>query len=320
MLRDTLYIVLALLPLAITATLKTDVENFSKSTSCSSLRYADILVTGAEKLESIENKLDDLDALVRQTLECCTNSKTLPTPECRTRASALSGAGDDVTAFVRCQGDEVMTGCTSYLPGSAHGTRDGEYIEVGDDGKPVCYAQNGSGGSGVKAYARCCTWPGMQCEYAVGSKSGSGDDNYSGSACPSNIDGMMPYLTGCMARTFWKQLDGAHPNSEIREELQDVINQECRAYNGAGGGGVWAFSACCAAPDLECKVKWSPQSGGAVGSLAKVTCDDGWLLTGCSAYTAWTLCDGAYIEGDTCVAVNGGNNVKVWSAATCCRN
>lgn len=241
-------------------------------------------------------------------------------PKCTTRVSSISGTGDDDLASVSCEGDEVMTGCTSYLPGTAHGTRDGEYIKL-VGGNATCFAQNGFGGTGVEAYARCCVWPGMECRYASGPRSGSNDDDFSSYSCTGKINNNPLLLTDCMARSFWQNLDGAHPVTGGKQTtLEKIANEECRAYNGFGGEGTDAFAACCSAERLVCKAKWSTPSEGSVGSTATVDCDDGWILTGCSVFTYWKETDGAYISaGDSCIAVNGGNAFKVWAVATCCR-
>ncbi|XP_077995499.1 proprotein convertase subtilisin/kexin type 9-like [Glandiceps talaboti] len=261
-----------------------------------------------EKLTTLESRIEGV--------EKCSKCKE---PTCVTRWSSLSATNDDAQGRVRCEHDEVMTGCSSYLPGNAHGSRDGEFIEVGSDGIPTCVARNGAGGSGVKAAARCCNWPEMKCTYKSGSKSGNGDDNRSTVSCSEKIDGMDAYLTGCMALTAWKQLDGAKPNSATSGQLSTIDNGECFAYNGHGGGGVWAYAACCASGNLECKAKWSSRSGGGVRARATVSCDAGWTMTGCSVYTPYKVTDGAFIEEAKCIAVNGGNNNYVYAIAICCK-
>ena len=48
---------------------------------------------------------------------------------------------------------------------------------------------------------------------------------------------VMLYTAGCSAFTFWRNLDGAYPNSGVSQTLTDIKNNECIANNGNGGGG-----------------------------------------------------------------------------------
>ncbi|XP_006822820.1 proprotein convertase subtilisin/kexin type 9-like [Saccoglossus kowalevskii] len=250
-------------------------------------------------------------------------------PKCTSRWSALSASDDDAMVEIKCNDDEVMTGCNSYLPNGNAGTRDGEYIKADSGGKPVCVAQNGYEGKGVRAIARCCKWQDMQCYYIRGDKSECTDDSRSTASCDIQVGGHNPYPTDCMAYTNWREIDGALPDApDQKTELSSFNSMKCFAQNGYGGAGVWSYAACCSAPDMICKEKWSPPSGSKHGDFASVTCDNGWTMTGCMSYTFWKYNDGAYIDHfdlhqdaveDACKAVNGGNDNSVWAIAVCCK-
>ncbi|XP_070554917.1 proprotein convertase subtilisin/kexin type 9-like [Ptychodera flava] len=242
---------------------------------------------------------------------------------CLTRKSELSGTSDDDQARVTCEGDERMTSCLSYLPGpGGHGTRDGEFIEV-SDGVVTCLARNGVGGTGVRAIARCCTEDNLQCGYAGSSKSGSGDDDESWVTYAINAldsEDCKTQLTGCSGNTFWRNYDGSFPKSSVSQELTAIEDNKCVAVNGGLGQGVWATAVYCSTDGLNCKAKWSAKSGGSQGDTATVSCDDGWVLTGCNSYTWYKNNDGAYItDNDECVAVNGGNDHWIYAVAICCQ-
>nr|XP_002741904.2 PREDICTED: uncharacterized protein LOC100369743 [Saccoglossus kowalevskii] len=117
-------------------------------------------------------------------------------PECRTVISDLSGTDDDARTEVQCESGEVMTGCNIYLPGSGHGTMDGAYFDQDGNGNTICVAQNGQGGTGVYAHARCCIWHKMSCEYIKGNQSTSATDDGSLAECPATINSMEPKVTG----------------------------------------------------------------------------------------------------------------------------
>lgn len=80
-----------------------------------------------------------------------------------------------------------------------------------------------------------------------------------------------------------------------------------------------AHASCCPAATLECRVKeHAPQ-----GSAEKVTvsCDDGWTLTGCSAYSQGPGTLGSYAVDDSCVAVSAaGSRAAIMAVAICCRS
>ncbi|XP_077863703.1 proprotein convertase subtilisin/kexin type 9-like [Saccoglossus kowalevskii] len=226
------------------------------------------------------------------------------------KSERISDTEDDATITAKCPVGEVMTGCSSYSPGSGHGKRDGEYFGEDDNGNTVCVAINGGYGTGVYAYARCCNWPNMKCEYVKGNTSTSAEDDGSFAVCPHKINCMEAMVTGCSVKSAWKHLSGVKP----------VMPDMCQGYNEGGSKGVIAFAACCSAPGLECKRIASVKSGGDVGDTTKVKCQEGFTMTGCNARSPWLVIDGAYIdEDDNCVAFNGGNEKGVWAVANCCK-
>ncbi|XP_070557088.1 proprotein convertase subtilisin/kexin type 9-like [Ptychodera flava] len=244
-------------------------------------------------------------------------------PVCTTRVGHLSNVGDDNFSEVSCLADEVMTGCSSYLPGTAHGTRDGELVRYSSDGRPTCVAYNGHEGTGVRPYARCCKWKGMVCYYPKSQLSGSGDDDIAKSVCDAWFNGNPTTPTGCMVHTYYQCMDGSRPSSlfsqDMTSEQRPLTERACLAQNGYNCPGVTSYAACCSAPNLQCQVKYSARSGVEANDKANVRCDSGWILTGCNVFTYWLNTDGAYIEDNVCIAVTGGGGVSVWAVATCCR-
>ncbi|XP_002739089.1 proprotein convertase subtilisin/kexin type 9-like [Saccoglossus kowalevskii] len=271
---------------------------------------ADTVARISENIDLIRNEIGQL-----KSKECATNIQ----PVCTTRQGLVSNTGDDDPSQVTCLEDEVMTGCSSLLQGGGHDSRDGEKIVFSVQGRATCVAYNGVGGAGVRAFARCCTWPDMTCYYPKSEKSERQDDAIAETVCDHWFNRRPTIPTGCMAYTPWTCIDGARPVGDQSEETTSPITRNaCQAINGYCGAGVYSYAACCSAPDLECGVKYSTKSGVDIGDIAEVWCDEGWTLTGCNSYTAWVGNHGAYIEDDTCKAVNG-NGGGTWAVATCCR-
>ncbi|XP_070534543.1 uncharacterized protein [Ptychodera flava] len=253
-------------------------------------------------------------------------------PSCVSRWSEISGPGDDVQVEIECEEGEVMTSCNSVTDGSeSHGTRDGERI-IQVTSKPKCVAQNGEGGLGVYAVARCCKWSGLQCRYTESVwKSGTGDDDVAEAMCDMSVNDLPASTLGCMAYTYGQWLDGARPWTDSEDLLTnfqlDFVRSGCLAQNGNYGNGVWSEASCCSAPGLQCQHIYSDKSDGASGAVAHVQCEEGWVMTGCSVFTYWGVTDGAYVTNDgMCKAINGGeasmdNNTRgVWAVAVCCKS
>ncbi|XP_070534541.1 uncharacterized protein [Ptychodera flava] len=253
-------------------------------------------------------------------------------PSCISRWSEISGPGDDVQVEIECEEGEVMTSCNSVTDGSeSHGTRDGERI-IQVTSKPTCVAQNGEGGLGVYAVARCCKWSGLQCLYTESLwKSGSEEDDVAEAMCDTSVNDLPASTLGCMAYSYGQSLDGARPWTESDDFLtnaqMDFVKNGCVAQNGIYGNGVWSEASCCSAPGLQCQHIYSDRSDGTSGAVAHVQCEEGWVMTGCSVFTYWGITDGAYVTGDgICKAINGGkarmgNNTRgVWAVAVCCKS
>ncbi|XP_070534535.1 uncharacterized protein [Ptychodera flava] len=253
-------------------------------------------------------------------------------PSCASRWSEKSGSGNDVQVEIECEEGEVMTSCNSVTNGSeSHGTRDGERI-VQVTSKPKCVAQNGEGGLGVYAVARCCKWSGLQCIYTESVwKSGTGDDDVAEAMCDTSVNDLPASTLGCMAHTYSQWLDGARPwtvsDDFLTNSQMDFVRNGCVAQNGIYGNGVLSEASCCSAPGLQCQHIYSHRSDGTSGAVAHVQCEEGWVMTGCSVFTYWGVTDGAYVTDDgMCKAINGGeasmgNNTRgVWAVAVCCKS
>ena len=86
---------------------------------------------------------------------------------------------------------------------------DGSYM-VTSNGVSTCWAQNGSGGKGVYAIARCCDFTHLgdvECSGSdIGSASGN-DAKVTGECTGNNV------LTGCTVRSNYESYDGAYPGA-----------------------------------------------------------------------------------------------------------
>ncbi|KAG8436869.1 hypothetical protein GDO86_007815 [Hymenochirus boettgeri] len=218
---------------------------------------------------------------------------------CRTVWSKPSGFARKATTSVQCSGKEEMFSCSSF---SRNGKRKGERIE-NEDGKKTCVAENAFGGNGVYAIARCCIWPKAVCH--INSSTPEDGETFSTVSC-SNEDHI---LTGCSSH-------------HLSEHFSDFVRPVHRAENKdpacIGKSEVTSHALCCHAPDIACKVKeYSP-----VGFVDKVTvsCDEGWTLTGCNAYSRSSNTVGAYSIDDTCVVTNPKVGKGAAAIAICCRN
>uniref|UniRef100_A0A8B9TPP1 Proprotein convertase subtilisin/kexin type 9 n=1 Tax=Anas platyrhynchos TaxID=8839 RepID=A0A8B9TPP1_ANAPL len=215
---------------------------------------------------------------------------------CRSVWSARSGLTRHATAVARCAGDEEMLSCSSF---SRSGRRLGEHMED-KEGRKQCVAHNAFWGQGVYAIARCCTWPKAECRINASSQAAEG----AGCSPQDHV------LTGCSFHS---------PSATLGDGGRPMPGTGTGPGHCAGGTGVMAHASCCPAATLECRVKeHAPQ-----GSAEKVTvsCDDGWTLTGCSAYSQGPGTLGSYTVDDSCVAVSAaGSRAAIMAVAICCRS
>uniref|UniRef100_A0A8B9TN25 Proprotein convertase subtilisin/kexin type 9 n=1 Tax=Anas platyrhynchos TaxID=8839 RepID=A0A8B9TN25_ANAPL len=212
---------------------------------------------------------------------------------CRSVWSARSGLTRHATAVARCAGDEEMLSCSSF---SRSGRRLGEHMED-KEGRKQCVAHNAFWGQGVYAIARCCTWPKAECRINASSQAAEG----AGCSPQDHV------LTGCSFHS---------PSATLGDGGRPMPGTGTGPGHCAGGTGVMAHASCCPAATLECRVKeHAPQ-----GSVT-VSCDDGWTLTGCSAYSQGPGTLGSYTVDDSCVAVSAaGSRAAIMAVAICCRS
>ncbi|OCT82768.1 proprotein convertase subtilisin/kexin type 9 [Xenopus laevis] len=218
---------------------------------------------------------------------------------CRTVWSKPSGFARKATTSVQCSGNEEMFSCSSF---SRNGKRKGEHIEE-EDGRKTCIAHNAFGGDGVYAIARCCIWPKAVCH--INSTTPEDGETPSTVTC-SNEDHV---LTGCSSHHV-----SGHFNDVVRP-MHRIGNEDPACI---GKSEVTSHALCCHAPDIACKVKeYSP-----MGFMDKVTvsCDEGWTLTGCNAYSRSSNTLGAYSIDDTCVVSNPTGGKGAAAIAICCQN
>ncbi|XP_046574253.1 endo-1,4-beta-xylanase 1-like [Haliotis rubra] len=126
--------------------------------------------------------------------------------QCATRWSGFSQVGDDKMSYAFCQGDEVMTGCSSYH-------KNGEWYRDGDqflmhNGRMSCKAVNGfRSTSGLQAVARCCKTKNLKCTYRGSGPSAKSVDARVETTCLHN-----EVATGCSAWTWDSEMFGAFPS------------------------------------------------------------------------------------------------------------
>ncbi|KAM4722915.1 proprotein convertase subtilisin/kexin type 9 [Rhinophrynus dorsalis] len=218
---------------------------------------------------------------------------------CRTVWSKPSGFARKATTSVQCSGTEEMFSCSSY---SRNGKRKGEHIED-QGGKKTCIAHNAFGGDGVYAIARCCIWPQATCH--TNSSSTEEGETLSTASCTKEDH----VLTGCSSHS-----SSGHFSDFVRP-LHSAEHKDPACVGKSEGT---SHALCCHAPSITCRVKeYSP-----VGFTDKVTvsCDDGWTLTGCNAYSRSSSTLGAYSIDDTCVVTNLKGGKGAAAIAICCQN
>ncbi|XP_046546463.1 endo-1,4-beta-xylanase 3-like [Haliotis rubra] len=226
---------------------------------------------------------------------------------CITRYSGFSEVADDKMAEVGCPSGYVLTGCSGKVKDSRDQT-DGEKISLNTG--PTCSAyEGGSPTAPIQAVARCCMLTGLVCDYRTSGPSQDLLGQRIETRCQNNM-----YATGCAAHTFFRLSDGTFPSAH-----------SCIAQNFENKGGLQSSAVCCSGPHLTCQVKISQPSGDKLGDTTSVSCDQGWQLVGCSAYSEDAKLSGAYIRGnaDQCQAVNGAERLYGEMGATayvtCCR-
>ncbi|NXL78382.1 PCSK9 convertase, partial [Leptocoma aspasia] len=251
---------------------------------------------------SAKNAMDTAWFPEEQRLQTPSSVAGLPTrlgPEeqllCRSVWSARSGLARHATAVARCASTEEMLGCSGF---SRSGSRLGEHMED-KDGQKHCVAHNALQGQGVYAIARCCTWPRAKCQINASSPAAEGAECSPGDHV----------LTGC---SFHSQ--------------HVVLGAGGRPVVGLGRGPsrcasrteAMAHALCCPTASLECQLKEHV----ALEPEEKVTvsCEDGWVLTGCNALSQSPGSMGAYTMDNSCVAPAVPGSSSATAVAICCRS
>ncbi|XP_039591115.1 proprotein convertase subtilisin/kexin type 9 [Polypterus senegalus] len=219
---------------------------------------------------------------------------------CRSVWSEKSGFSRLATAVAHCRRGEEMFSCSSF---STNGNRQGDHMQD-HEGRKECVAHNAFGGQGVYAVARCCTWQKATCltHSSVGTKT-KADKRAVGCLKEDHV------LTGCGSRSTAGRLsDSMKPQRAHNDKPWECSGRE----------GTDVHATCCHAPSLECKVK----ENGSIGFTEKVlvSCEEGWTLTGCNAYSRGSDTHGAYALDDTCVVHSSGGGKGAAAVAICCRD
>uniref|UniRef100_A0A8C0HBD9 Proprotein convertase subtilisin/kexin type 9 n=1 Tax=Chelonoidis abingdonii TaxID=106734 RepID=A0A8C0HBD9_CHEAB len=212
---------------------------------------------------------------------------------CRSVWSAQSGSTRSATGVARCSGNEEMLSCSSF---SKNGKRRGEHIEV-HGGRKQCVAHNAFGGHGVYAIARCCIWPKADCQIHSRSLTVDGIST-TGVGC-SKENHILTGMVGCLA-------------DDKKQPLCLIGHHQC-----IGRTDVTLHTSCCHAPHVECQVKEHSPVG--FQEKVAVSCDEGWTLTGCNAYSWGPGTLGAYAVDDTCVVMSALAGKGTAAIAICCR-
>ncbi|MBN3279057.1 PCSK9 convertase, partial [Polyodon spathula] len=218
---------------------------------------------------------------------------------CRSVWSERSGFSRTATAAAHCREGEEMFSCSSY---SRNGKRKGEHIQE-LAGKKECVASNAFGGQGVYAIARCCTWQKAECQVHV---SGDGKDDTAAADSCAKEDHV---LTGCSSHSS---------SGKFSDSVKPQPGQADRRWACSQREGMASHTSCCHAPSIECKVK----EKGPTGFAEKVTesCEEGWTLTGCNAFSRGSVTHGAYALQNSCVVTSSGGGKGAAAIAICCRN
>ncbi|OWK58101.1 Proprotein convertase subtilisin/kexin type 9 [Lonchura striata] len=213
---------------------------------------------------------------------------------CRSVWSARSGLARLATAVAHCASTEEMLSCSSF---SRSGSRLGEHMED-KDGQKQCVAHNAFQGQGVYAIARCCTWPGAECRIQASSPAAEGAKCSPGDHV----------LTGCSFHS---------PSVVLGAGGRPVVGLGRGPSRCASRREAMAHALCCPTASLECRLKEHM----ALGHEEKVTvsCEDGWVLTGCNALSQSPGSMGAYAEDNSCVAAAGPGSSSAVAIAICCR-
>ena len=206
----------------------------------------------------------------------------------------------------------------------------------------------GSSAGNIMAHARCCDFTDsvsdIECiGYDRGVYFNGGDDVTSTVSCEETL---YPLITGCSVYSPADTSDGSWANDIDRNAKEfetdyPITSQTCTARKGWQSGGVKATLSCCKSPtyDLSCVTRWGDFDTNTF--VSKVSCSDGYQMTGCSAesahmvaklrmrllfssvfiqtamlcivYSAWYISD-----DDECIA-RSEESSPVYAVAICCR-
>ncbi|XP_030134573.4 proprotein convertase subtilisin/kexin type 9 isoform X1 [Taeniopygia guttata] len=213
---------------------------------------------------------------------------------CRSVWSARSGLARLARAVSRCASTEEMLSCSSF---SRSGSGLGEHMED-KDGQKQCVAHNAFQGQGVYAIARCCTWVGAECRIEASSPEAEGAQCSPGDHV----------LTGCSFHS---------PSVVLGAGGRPVVGLGRGPSRCASRREAVAHALCCPTASLECRLK----EHAALEHEEKVTvsCEDGWVLTGCNTLSQSSGSMGAYAEDNSCVAAAGPGSSSAVAIAICCR-
>ncbi|NWU33419.1 PCSK9 convertase, partial [Hylia prasina] len=214
---------------------------------------------------------------------------------CRSVWSARSGPARRATAVARCASTEEMLSCSSF---SRSGSRLGEHMEE-KDGQKQCVAHSAFRGQGVYAIARCCTWPRAECQINAGSW-----EAQDAQCSPGHH-----VLTGCSFHS---------PSVALGAGGRPEVGLGRGPSRCASGTEAMAHALCCPTASLECRLKEHLAPG--LQEEVTVSCDAGWVLTGCNTLSQSPGSMGAYTVDNSCVAAAVPGSSSAVAVAICCRS
>ena len=158
----------------------------------------------------------------------------------------------------------------------------------------------------------------------------------------SQCDGTYQYLLGCGVNGYVNGYDGSYPGL-LRPDSNTIIpdsdysySQYCTAVHGkeeSEGTRTIGDKQCCKSPsyNFNCVIRYSASSldAGSSSLEAQVSCDTGYVMTGCSGWGSYNRLRAYWISaGDTTIDKcwarsqrfwNDADSYSIYAIATCCK-
>ena len=132
---------------------------------------------------------------------------------------------------------------------------------------------------------------------------------------------------GCGVRSNWNAFDGSYPGL-IQPDSGTIMPgndysylQHCVAVHGTTNiERTIGNKQCCKSPSYEfnCVLRYSDESTGSNPSQASVSCNTGYVMTGCSGWGLYNTLNGHWINNNICWA-RSYSTYSVYAIAICCK-